>query len=269
MQIVIRLFLSLALLGASCALHAQERQLYTIALRHTLPEQVLPALQPQLSPGSSLSSFGQQLILKATPAEYRQVNALLEQLDRAPRSLLISVRGQGQTYETHSRYGIDGQAGDGAVRVGTSRDGAWQARTETRVFVNRGSIQGNRDGTQQVRAVEGMAAFISTGGSYPVRSSPYGQRELTPVTSGFYATARLLDNDIVVLDIDQHDDRTAARGGIDTQSLQTQVRGRLGEWIDIGAIDSARGNRSRELSGFGSDSAGALTGISIKVEAAN
>jgi hypothetical protein len=228
------------LLPATDAL-AQERQLYTVGLRNALPEQVLPALQGQVSAGSSINSYHQQLILNVTPDEYRRISALLEQLDQAPRSLLISVRGQGQTSDQRERYGVDGTIGDGNVQVRTGADGSRQMRTETRVTVNQSVRQGRSDGTQQVRAVEGMAAFIAAGNTYPIRSDRYGDRQLTPVTSGFYATARVLGNGEVVVDIDQHNDRME-RGNITTQEVQTQVRGRIGEWIVIGGVDQSGGS---------------------------
>jgi len=263
----IRLPICLSCLFMTSALFAQERHLYTLTLHHALPEQVLPTLQAQLSSESSLSNYGQQLILNATATEYRQTSALLEQLDRAQRSLLISVRSQQQLSEQNRDFALNGDAGDGAVQVRTGGNGQWGSHTQTRVFVNHGMQQGSRDGVQQVRAVEGMAAFINNGGSYSLRSGPYGQRELTPVTSGFYATARLLDNDEVVVDIDQHDQRLA-RGGIDTQSLRTQVRGRLGEWITLGAIDNSRAEASRDLNASSARNTAALTGIAIRIDKA-
>lgn len=265
--------LSLRGLALLCALllafaaAADERRLYTLSLRHTLPEQVLPALAAQLSADSSINAYRQQLILNATAAEYRQISALLEQLDQAPHSLLISVRGQGQQFEQREQYGADGRIGSGNVQVQSGPGGHYQRRTETRVTVNQSTRQGSSDGTQQVRAVEGMAAFISAGATYPLRSGNYGERQLTPVTSGFYATARILDGDEVLVDIDQHDDRMAG-GTVETQSLQTQVRGRLGEWIDLGSIGGTSSDSERGLTRYGNRNTSTLTGISIRVERA-
>jgi hypothetical protein len=139
--------------------------------------------------------------------------------------------------------------------------------------INQGERLGRSDGTQQVRAVEGAAAFIAAGNTYSLRSGRYGERELTPVTSGFYATARVLDNGEVVVDIDQHNDRMngdrLANGNIDTQSLQTQVRGRVGEWINVGGVDTSSSNGERGLNRYGNSSAAALNGISIKVDVAD
>lgn len=241
---------------------AQERQLRTYTMRSALPEQVTPVLRAQLSPGSAITPYNQQLILNVTDAEYRNILSLLEQLDVAARSLLISVRKSGEHTQQQQRYGVDGAIGSGNVRVYTDERG--QHRQETRVIVNRSQTNGSSTGAQQVRAVEGMRAFVGAGTLLPVRSGPYGERALTPVESGFYATARVIGDEVVV-DIDQRDDRVQGRH-IATQGLQTQVRGRLGEWIPLGGLNDSRNAEERGLTGYRSDSGAVLSDLSIRVE---
>lgn len=241
---------------------AQERHLRNYTLRHALPEQVVPILSAQLSSGSSVTPYRQELILNVTDNEYRALTSLLQQLDTAPRSLLISVRKQGQQAQQNERYGVDGRIGDGAVQVQSGN--GWQQRSETRVIVNQGSVRGTSDGSQRVRAVEGMSAFISAGNTIPVRSGPYGQHELTPVETGFYANARIVGDEVIV-DIDQHDDRLQQHS-IATQSLKTQVRGRIGEWISLGGISDQRGASSSNYTDYRSSSSSNLSDITIKVE---
>lgn len=241
---------------------AQERHLHNYTLRHALSEQVVPVLSAQLSPGSSVTPYRQELILNVTDSEYRTLSSLLQQLDTAPRSLLISVRKQGQQTQQNERYGIDGQIGSGNVQVQSGN--GWQRRDETRIVVNQGTQRGNSDGSQQVRAVEGMSAFISTGNTVPIRSGPYGQSELTPIDSGFYANARIVGDEVIV-DIDQRDDRVQQRS-ISTQSLQTQVRGRIGEWISLGGISDQRSDSSNNYTNYRSSSSSSLGDIAIKVD---
>jgi hypothetical protein len=243
---------------------AQERHLQSYTLRHALPEQVVPALTAQLSTGSSVTPYHQQLILNVTDSEYRNIKTLLEQLDTAPRSLLISVRKQGKQFQQNERYGVDGRIGSGAVQV---QGGSTQRSGDTRIVVNQGSQRGSSDNSQQVRAVEGMAAFISTGNIVAVRSGPYGQREMTPVESGFYANARIVGDEVIV-DIEQRDDRMQQRS-IATQSLQTQVRGQIGEWIPLGSISDQRGDSESNYTSYRGDSSSSLADIAIKVERAD
>lgn len=267
----------IALLFISGAM-AQERALRTYTMRNALPEQVAPVLNAQLSPGSTITAYNQQLILNVTSSEYRSILQLLEQLDVASRSLLISVRKQGEQNQQQHRYGVDGSVGRGDVRLNTNsqieskrevltREG-WQRRDDgARVIVNQTNSSGSSAGSQQVRAVEGMRAFISAGSVLPVRSGNYGERTLTPVESGFYATARIVGDEVIV-DIDQRDDRVQGRN-IATQGLQTQVRGRIGEWIPLGGLNNSRSDRERGLTDYQSNNSSSLSDLSIRVDAAN
>lgn len=257
---LLRVFLFVLVLIGHVA--AQERHLHNYTLQHALAEQVVPVLAAQLAPGSSVTPYYQQLILNVTDSEYRTIQQLLEQLDKAPRSLLISARKQGQQSDDSEHYGVQGRIGDGNVQMQSGGD--WQQRANARAVINRSSTQSNSAGSQQVRAVEGMSAFISAGSAVSMRSGPYGQRELTPVESGFYAVARIVDNEVIV-DIDQHDDRLQGRT-IATQNMQTQVRGRLGEWIPLGGLAQSNSDRERGLTNYGNSSVSALADLVIKVD---
>ncbi|MDB6062391.1 MAG: secretin [Verrucomicrobiaceae bacterium] len=250
---------------------AQERHLRNYTMLHALPEQVLPTINAQLSAGSSVQPFRQQLILNVTDSEFRAITSLLQQIDTAPRSLLISVRKQGQQFQKNENYGVDGRIGNGAVQIQNGENNQSgddrQRRTETRVTINQGNMRSSSDGSQQVRAVEGMSAFISAGNAIPVRSGPYGQQQLTDVDSGFFANARIVGAEVIV-DIDQHDDRVQQRS-ITTQSLQTQVRGRIGEWISLGGISDQRGGSDSSYTSSRSGSSSALADIAIKVDVIN
>lgn len=264
MKIFAKYFFHCLFIAALLSGHAsaQERHLRTYTLQHALAEQVVPVLSAQLSPGSSVTPYRQQLVLNVTDTEYRALQTLLTQLDTAPRSLLISVRKQSQQLDSNARIGAQGRIGDGAVQVQSGN--GWQQHTETRVIVNQGSAQSNRDDSQQVRVVEGMEAFISAGNTVSMRSGNYGQRELVPVESGFYATARVVGGEVIV-DLDQRDDRMQARG-IATQSLQTQVRGHIGEWIPLGALNASQSGSTRAITNYGNNAANLTSDLAIKVD---
>jgi hypothetical protein len=70
-----------------------------------------------------------------------------------------------------------------------------------------------------------------------------------------------------MLEILQHDDRLTRRQDVvSTQSTGTVVRGRLGEWLQLGGIDtttdSSQGGLGRSVSGQDSE----LRQISVKVD---
>ena len=243
---------------------AQERHLYNYTMRHALPEQVLPALSAQLSADSSITPYQQQLILNVTPQEYRTVTELLGQLDVAPRSLLISVRSQSDASDERNRYGVDGRVGTGAVQVQTG--GGSVSPRDVRIAIEQRERAESGTGSQQVRALENTPALISAGNIYPVRVDRYGNRELVPVTSGFYATVRIV-GDEAIIDVDQHADRKQGRN-IQTQGVQTQVRGRLGSWIPLGNLQSSSQTDNRGIASYGNGNSSSSTDLSIKVELA-
>ncbi len=92
---------------------------------------------------------------------------------------------------------------------------------------------------------------------------------LAYVESGFYATARVIDNDVII-DIDQRDDhvqgRTIQTRTIQTQSIQTQVRGRVGEWISLGTLNNVERNENNGLTSTGRSSQSDRGDIALKVE---
>jgi hypothetical protein len=97
---------------------------------------------------------------------------------------------------------------------------------------------------------------------------PYQGRmaQLQDVTSGFYVVPRL-QGDEVTLEILQHDDRPGRRRGvINTQSAGTMVRGRLGEWVELGGVATSNNNRQggpgRSVNSRGSNN----RAIQVKVE---
>ena len=268
-----RLRAVVVLIALACAFHAhaQERHLRTYTMRHALAEQVAPVLATQLSAGSSVTPYYQQLILNVTDAEYRALQSLLEQLDKAPRSLLISVRKQSQQNTDSERYGVQGHIGNDVIEAKSGHDdgqvqsgGDWRQRSGARVTVDRGSAQSNRDSSQQVRAVEGMEAFVAVGNTMPIRTGAYGERALVSAQSGFYATARIVDDEVIV-DIDQRDDHLQGRG-IATQNLQTQVRGPIGEWLSLGGLSSSQTGSERAVTSYANNAAAAMADLAIKIE---
>ena len=95
---------------------------------------------------------------------------------------------------------------------------------------------------------------------------PYERRttQLQDVSGGFYVVPRL-QGDSVTLEILQYDDQVG-RGRVTTQRTGTVVRGRLGEWLALGGIDTStdgsEGGLGRSMSSQGSE----LRQISVKVD---
>lgn len=245
---------------------AWAQQVETITLKHRTAEQVMPMLRPLLEPGAALSGTGGKLFLRTSPRNLADLRRVVEELDTAPRRLMISVRRGDDRMADERGAGLTGEVSAGKnVRIissGSSDGGAVEVRRGDDVL--RGNAYEVRTAStdrvsQQVQTIEGGRAWIAVGQSVPV---PLRQAVMTPggavvsetvvyrdIGTGFYAEPRVA-GDRVTLDISPtHDTPGTLPGSANIQRLSTSVSGRLGEWIELGGT-------SRDAS---SDKAGTVT----------
>ncbi|WP_455914061.1 secretin N-terminal domain-containing protein [Pseudomonas syringae] len=210
-----------------------------IPLNYRTSDDLLPTVKSFLGNEGSVNAYGNKLIVNAEPDKISELRDLLGQLDTAPKRLMISVDNSDSTVQSDQGYSVNG-----TVR---SQDGRLSADGRTRIQ-NYGTA--SRDGgVQQVQASEGTPALIQMGQSIPitsVQSDGYGYPQTNTqyrnVTQGFYVTATVT-GDIVHLSISTNNDRMSQQqaDAIKVQSTDTQVSGRLGEWITLaGASGQSR-----------------------------
>jgi type II secretory pathway component GspD/PulD (secretin) len=238
---VIRFAVSLLIAIAAAAAMAQNT-LEIIALRHRTAEQLIPALQPLLDQGATLSGQGPQLFVRTSPANLAELRRALDSLDRPQKRLLISVRFD-QTVDSVSR-GIDA----GRMRAEDSR-----TRAEERV-------------DQRVQALDGARAIILTGESRPVRQRQFIQtpagvisQEVTAVqetTSGFEVLPRVSGNTVQVEIAQQRPGSAAA----------TAASGRLGEWFELGSVAMTAARDDRGIGSASRASGGETRRVWIRVD---
>jgi hypothetical protein len=278
---VVLLFLLLACTGATRADYPFE----VIELRHNLLQDVLPVIRPLMGEGETLTGMNNQLIVKAPPERVRQIRELLNEIDRPPRRLIVTVSNQGDMNRYSRGYSTaaDIHAGDGniTVRPGshgreTASAGIESGDSRGRIGVHDRRAQGGRTVGQHVQVMEGRRAWINAGVQVPVRSRegyvaggvPYERRSITyhDVRSGFYVVPRV-SGGVVTLEILQHDDRPGDRPRtFRTQSTGTTVSGRLGEWINLGGLGNTESDSRRDI---GQAASSGMTGgqqIWVKVE---
>ncbi|MEF8727456.1 MAG: hypothetical protein V5B34_04490 [Accumulibacter sp.] len=235
------------------ALAGAQQELEIISLRHRPLDQVLPALQPLLEAGGTLSGMGDQLFLRASRANREQIRQALAAIDTPARRLLIRVSQDRQAVSREQGGGISGQVVfDRNGRIVQPAAGSGGTRIEVRrgdsVLVGeagdwRGS--GSSGSTQVVQVIDGGRAFIHVGQSLPVplRQLVVGRHGAVlnetvvyrDLGQGFYAQPRVV-GERVTLEISPQADllRSRGDGSSDTQRLTTTVSGRLGEWIELG-----------------------------------
>lgn len=219
---------------------AQGPSLETILIKNRPAEDLVPAVQPLVGEGGSVTAFGGRLIVKASARALREIKELVAQLDVVPRSFWITVRQSREADASERAVGVGAAVETSPETVETRQGGRVETRT-TRTRVTGAFAQGSSSeqaqDVQQLRAVEGRPSFIRTGRALPVPQavgSTYVEAE-----SGFYVIPRV-SGDFVTLEISTRGDRIDDGGRIDRQQLRSTVSGRLGDWISLGGVDRSQ-----------------------------
>src|SRR5262245_57177744 len=228
---MIRQALAVVLIQVTFSALAQQ-SLEVISLRYRTADQVLDTLRPLLEPGGTLTGQGNQLIVRTSPENFAEIRRALDAIDRPQRRLQISVR-LDDAFDTARRcLDVSGSVSNRGVQIeGSARDR--QRSADERV-------------DQRVQTIDGGRATISTGQSYPIRrretfQTPKGlvTREVTDIgntASGFEVVPRVSG------------DRVSMQ--IFTPRVVSTVSGRLGEWIDLGAIEGSAAREQRDIGAF-------------------
>lgn len=236
-------FLALILFAVPAAL--AQGTLEVIPLRHRTVEQVLPVLRPLLEPGGAMSGQSNQLIVRTSARNLEEIRAALAAIDTPARRLTISVR-----------FDSQGESTRGGVQAGgvVSSSGS---RVEARIVDTRTVREDRAD--QQIQVLEGGRAYIATGESRPLRQNQAvlapgvgvisGGTVVQETASGIEVVPRL-SGTTVFLEIAQQRERFAAgdTGAIRGERAVSTVSGRLGEWIELGAIGGAAARSEQGLS---------------------
>lgn len=243
-----------AILALSCSLALQAApRTEILPLHYRTADELLPLVQSLLGGEGRVSAYGNQLIVNAEAAKIAELQDLLQQLDTPPRRLLISVDSQQDSSTSQSGYRVDGSIDAGNVEIIGGR-GEQHGSDQLRIIRRRSN--GSSGSLQQVQATEGYPALIQVGQSVPLTTygrDAYGypreSTEYRDVNRGFEVVASV-QGDRVQLSIRSQQDRLGDHyGTIETQSTDTRVSGRLGEWISLGGInESSREQRSGLLS---------------------
>jgi hypothetical protein len=263
--------LAMAMLAAG---PAPADELEIIDLRHRRAEDIIPIVLPFLEAGGALTGADDKLFVRASPANLAQIREAVAAIDRPQRQLLITV-GQGNA-AARDGTSVRGSAtiGSGDVRVGVNRPPAGESGAT--VITRSRSVQTDQQNTSSVRALEGTEAYIAVGQSVPITSTtvttgrypPLAQQSTSyrDVTSGFYATARV-SGDLVTLEISSRQQAYRERDQtIDTQGVTSVVTGRLGEWIELGAVREAQSGSSSGLLVWGRHTGNSEYSARVKID---
>lgn len=205
-----------------------------VPLNYRTSDDLLPVARSFLGKEGTVSAFQNQLIVNAEPEKIQALRSLISQLDKASRRLLISVDTSDSNDQNDQDYATNGSV--------QTQNGDVNVRSQTQII--RSDTDNREGGVQQVQANEGTPAFIQVGQAVPLTTSqidPYGhaqnQTQYRNVTQGFYVTASLT-GETVHLSISTNRDRMSQEHAdvVNVQSTNTQVSGRLGEWITLAGV---------------------------------
>jgi hypothetical protein len=258
------LTLGLTLLLAGHA-WADATHIELIELKGRSAEELIPLLKPMVEPGGALSGSGYRLIVRATPAQHREIRRLLDQLDQPPRRLLITVH-MGELSQQERQGGslyIDRQIGDVGVGLGSPAQpgergldiGQQDQQGSASVRLHSTRSVTDAANRQQVQALEGETAYIAAGSERPYPSQietwrgPRGAGgsvafDYKQASTGFYAVARIRDDQVVIQVSPQKEAFERHGGGaVESQRIQTTVSGPLGSWIQLGGVGASVSQR--------------------------
>ncbi|WP_126455262.1 secretin N-terminal domain-containing protein [Sulfuriflexus mobilis] len=240
------LYSFIAMLLISTALFAADR-IEVISLKHRSVNEIIPIIKPLLGDGTAVSGQGFNLIIRAPESSLLEVRELIQQLDRAPKQLRISVRRQ--QADTVSRQDIEasGSIRSGDAEIHINKPGPPQLR----LYETHGDS--NNGGTQTIHVQEGRQAYIQVGQQIPVAQRSIDQFgtihesiEYKNATTGFYVLGRV-NGDHVTLDISPHSISLNRHGqqSFDVQQASTTLNGKLGEWMELGGLTQSEKNNQR------------------------
>lgn len=235
------LLLTFVLVGMVLA----EQMVTLLPVQNRSAEALANTLRPLFGESASISAYGNQLIVRASPHQTAEIRGLLKQLDSPPRRLAIDVR-------VSKQLRLQQQGGSLEGRLGTH-----DRELQLRGF--QASTRARGDSSQTVQTLEGEIARISVGRSVPVwqlgeSQDQYGWRlhqevNYRDVETGFEVLPRLLNDDQVSLEIYQHAEQLGRYGNsFEHQQASSTLHGRLGEWLTLGSVGQSS---DRSAPGFG------------------
>jgi hypothetical protein len=265
------------LLLISQALYAGN-QLKIFDLQHRFASDLLPTIVSLVGSDGTVSAMGNHLIVRASDSQLAQIEQVIASLDVAQKNLKISVRHQRDSSEANSDISASGRVGSGNVEIGVDGGPTRRRRitgngVDVRLSGQENSIR--QTGGEFINVLEGNRAFITVGQSVPYTQQwvTYGQRyfniqqstQFRDITTGFEVLPRRI-GDQVELEITPQIAQLRNNGMIDRTSLTTTVRGRLGEWIDLGGTMQSHDEVSRAILSSGNSRGEDNQGLWIRVE---
>jgi hypothetical protein len=267
-QKLLCLFIGLILLVSN----AQAASITTIQLNNRPAEEVIPFIEPMLDPGDVITGTGFKLFLRASPESVMQVKEIIDVLDTAAKVLNISVfQGSERELKTSSISGnlqiVNGNTNVGIGNNNSAGNFSYNADSVSGdINASSSNTQQSNNPVHQLRVSEGTEGFIQTGDQVPYSSGSNGTIYQN-VTTGFYVLPRTRGN-MVTLKIRpfRNSLSNSHTGSIETQSANTTIAGRIGEWLPVGGVTEQSQSSQSSIASSSSTKTKSQSSIWIKAD---
>lgn len=245
-----------------------ELRIYT--LQHYFAKDLYGVITPLVGQDGTVTGTNNQLIVRATPSQLAEIEAVIAAMDvpRANRKITVATnRNQQSTYDNTE---LSGNVSIGNVTIGNR-----QREQGARIDVTRQQNQSTQTSQQFIQVVDGQRAFIQVGTLVPFTqdwlliTKRYTQMTRTTdwveVSTGFAVSPRTIGNQVEI-EVTPRITNLNSRQSIDFETLTTVVRVNLGEWVNIGQTMQHRDDVSRKILGAQSGSFEDKSNLSIRVD---
>lgn len=262
---------------ASVAL-AEDMAMEVIPLSNRPASELSELLMPLLDAEDKVIDNGASLIVKTRRSKLAEIKTLIQKLDTRLNNLTISVLETSVT----TAEALNAEATLNANTNGIRMRG---------MIANTDDTQDERQ-YQQLRTLEGQAAYIKAGRLHPVQdfsvstyptnnpppnfpqtnpqingyaNSVSSRTRLQAVDSGFAVTPHL-SGEYVNIEIAPWRNHLQLNGDIETQSAHTTLRAHLGEWVEIATNSSEASPTSSGFNGLNASTTKSVLRTLIKVD---
>ena len=225
------------------------QSLEIIELNHRSANEIIPVIKPLLDQNARVSGSRNQLILRASDANIEQVKKILAEIDKPLARLTISIK-----YARKSNTDLQGANVSGNVTFQKDKqtdslqpDANFNARiTSTRSDENNKSIQ-------QMQVIDGNWANFNVGRLTPQtdtsvnisgnNTTVQSKTNYRHTGSGFRIKPTVRKDRVNLL-IETHNSKTGNMDNrnIEKMTVQTEISGRLGSWIELGGTEISINN---------------------------
>ena len=242
-----------------------QTQLEVIPLRNRIVDEMIPIIRPMLKGNESVTGMNQQLIVRASPRKIKEIKGLLEQIDGRLRNLRITVKQELRSQLSRQERGVSGEVPVGDSRriiINPEAKGGVILENKSGKAAVRGRISDRESfldemNTQVVTTLEGNPATIYIGQQIPFNVTErfrsgntvtnFNSSQFKDVRTGFKVLPHIRD-DQVILEISPQQSRVT-NGRIETTGLNTVVKGKVGEWIELGGLNQGQDSQGLQIAG--------------------